>query len=662
MIRRINLESRVVQTVAGQAGNPGLQDGEGEEALFNTPSGLKVEIHPGSGPDQLSVIVVDSGNGVLRRVDDDCQVETISATPGNDPGNGQQQRLAGTVASPRFHSPIDVAVDPFGNLFVSEEHKGEVLTLLSNGTLVRAAAPGTFGEPAGLALGESGKVLVADHQVTVVGLSYGRAEIQTIEGTVDLIGGRVTVQGSNFAPETGVVVAGVRIDGLSVVDTQTLKLEVPPGLPSGRMLMTVVNRDGLAQARLLIQPPDLDELQPGEITTVSGGKPFFEDGGVAEREPLRGPSALAIHPDGDVFFSDTEHQLIRRIDAITGVLSTVAGRGGLAEAPAGAQIDDGGSAVAAFLSGPRGLTLDATGTLFFAEEGNNRIRKVDPLSGLIETVAGGGNSVPTETDPAGLGDGGLATDGELKGPRGVWVDGEENLLIADTGNHRVRKVDKQGILSTVAGTGVAGFEGDGGRALEARLNAPSAVALDRGDLYIVDSLNDRIRKVDSAGTITTVVGPGVTEAPNSGFSFTTGGILETPLGLWVDVEGRLLIADSGNHRVRRFDPFTGTVSTIAGTGVEGFSGQGPALERELAHPAGVTADGTGAIWIADTGNDRVRRVVSETISTRAGAAATDVGDGGPAIRSSSRIPHGHHPGFREQSVHLRFLLASRPQG
>ena len=638
VIRKINLQSQVVQTVAGQAGNPGLQDGEGEEALFNTPSGLKLEMHPGSRPDPLSVIVVDTGNGVLRRVNENGQVETISVTARNGFGNSQQRRLARTVASPKFHSPIGVAVDPFGNLFVSEEQTGEVLTLLSNGTLVRAAAPGTFGEPAGLALGGSGKVLVADHQVSVVGLSYGRPEIQAIEGTVDLTGGMVTVRGRNFAPETGVVVAGVRMDEVTILDTQTLKLEVPPGLPSGRMLMTVANRGGLAQARLLIQPPDLDELQPGEITTVSGGRPFFEDGGVAEREPLRGPSALAIHPDGDVFFSDTEHQRIRRIDALTGVLSTVAGRGGLAETPLGTQIDDGGSAVTVFLSGPRGLALDVAGTLFFAEEGNNRIRKVDPLSGLIETVAGGGNSLPAETDPAGLGDGGLATDGELKGPRGVWVDGEGNLLIADTGNHRVRKVDQQGILSTVAGTGVAGFEGDGGRALEARLNAPSAVALDRGDLYIVDSLNDRIRKVDSAGTITTIVGPGVTEAPNSGFSFTTGGVLETPLGLWVDVEGRLLIADSGNHRVRRFDPFTGTVSTIAGTGVEGFSGQGLALERELAHPAGVTADGAGAIWIADTGNDRIRRVVSETISTRAGAAATDVGDGGPAIEAALGFP------------------------
>ena len=638
VIRKVHLLSRVVQTVAGQAGSPGLQDGQGLEAQFNTPTGITVETRSASGPggtgeglSTISVIVADTGNGVLRRIDEQGQVQTIEVAASTNLGRIPAVSLTGIA--PGFQSPLGVAVDPFGNQYISDQQSEEVWTLLSNGTLVRAAVPGSFSAPAGLLVSESGAVVVTDNDVTVRRLRYGQPEIESIQGDVDLGGGGVTVRGKNFAPETGVTVAGVKADELTVLDTRTLRVEIPSGLPSGRVALTVANRGGLAQSHLLIKPPSLAELAQGEITTVTGGKPFLEDGTLAARAALRGPSAATLDPDGHLFFSDTEHQQIRRIDAVTGIVTTVAGAGGLAtDLPN--PVGDGGPAKAALLSAPRGLALDTFGNLYFADEANDRIRKVDAVTGLIETVAGGGNSVPTELDPAGLGDGGPATEGRLAAPSGIWLDGQDNLLIADTGNHLIRKVSQQGLLSTVAGNGVPGFSGDEGSALEASLNGPTAVFGDRGQLYIADSLNHLIRQVDSEGTIFTVVGPGVSELLNDGFSFTTGGVLQSPRGLWVDNDGRLLIADTDNHRIRRFDPRLGTISTVAGTGIAGFSEDGAALETHLNRPAGVAVDGAGNLWVTDTGNDRVRRVSSQQISTLAGGEATEVGDSDPAIAAA----------------------------
>ncbi len=642
VIRKIHLLTRVVQTVAGQAGSPGLQDGQGLEAQFNTPTGIAVETHSADGSagigevsPTVSLIVADTGNGVLRRIDEQGQVHTIEVPRSSSLVGVQTVSL--TTIAPGFESPLGVAVDPFGNQYVSDEQSEEVWTLLSNGTLVRAGVPGTFSAPSGLLVSQSGAVVVTDNDVTARRLSYGRPEIESIQGNVDLGGGRVTVRGRNFAPETVVAVAGVRPDEITLLDTRTLRVELPTGLPSGMVTLTVANRGGLAQGHLLVEPPSLGELSQGEITTVTGGKPFLADGALASGAALRRPSAVTLDPDGHLFFSDTKHQQIRRIDAVTGILTTVAGVGGLSEDPPN-PFGDGGPARAALLSAPRGLALDAIGNLYFADEASDRIRKVDVVTGLIEIVAGGGNSVPTELDPAGLGDGGPATEGRLIAPRGVWLDEQNNLLIADTGHHRIRKVDRQGLISTVAGNGFPGFSGDEESALEASLNTPTAVFVDRDQLYIADSLNNRIRQVDSEGTIFTVVGPGVTEALNAGFSFITGGVLQSPQGLWVDSDGRLLIADTDNHRIRRFDPRLGTISTVAGTGIAGFSGDGAALGTKFNLPAGVAVDGAGNLWVADTGNDRVRRVSSQSTSTLAGGESMEVGDSDPAIAAALGFP------------------------
>ena len=249
------------------------------------------------------------------------------------------------------------------------------------------------------------------------------------------------------------------------------------------------------------------------------------------------------------------------------------------------------------------MFVDAAGNLFIADGSNNRIRKVDP-AGTISTVAGTGVGGGFGFS----GDGGPATGAQLNAPFGVFVDAAGNLFIADVGNHRIRKVDPAGTISTVAGTGVggfSGFSGDGGPATEAQLHFPAGVFVDAaGNLFIADASNHRIRKMDPAGTISTVAGTGV-----EGFSGDGGPATEAqlhfPAGVFVDAAGNLFIADASNHRIRKVDP-AGTISTVAGTGTAGFSGDGgPATGAQLNGPSGV-----GRAQRRGAGASSMRRAIS----------------------------------------------------
>ena len=282
----------------------------------------------------------------------------------------------------------------------------------------------------------------------------------------------------------------------------------------------------------------------------------------------------------------------------------------------------GGDAEAELTAGPRGVAVDGSGNVYIVE--SSRIRKVDS-SGVISTFAGTGTS--------GFGgDGGAATSSLLSYPRGVAVDGSGNVYIADWGNHRVRKVDSSGTVTTFAGTGARGFGGDGGAATSSMFRLPDGVAVDgSGNVYIADGYNGRVRKVDSSGTITTFAGSG-TFPHNSGFSgdggSATSSLLRYPQGVAVDGSGNVYIADTLNHRIRKVDS-SGTITTFAGTGTQGFGGDGgSATSSLLSYPRGVAVDGSGNVYIADRGNNRIRKVDSSgTISTILAAPAIDTPQG-----------------------------------
>ena len=291
---------------------------------------------------------------------------------------------------------------------------------------------------------------------------------------------------------------------------------------------------------------------------------------------------------------------------------------------------DGGPATSATFRFPAGIAFDIKGNLYIADGLNNRVRKVD-TSGIISTVAGNGTGGFS-------GDGGPAVNAELRAPRGVTIHGG-NLYIADSDNARIRKVDSSGKISTVAGNGTAGFSGDGGPAINAELYLPSGVTFLGKNLFIADLGNQRIRKVDSAGTISTVAGNGI-----PGYSGDGGPATSAELAYPSDVTahgGNLYIADTYNQRIRKVGS-AGKISTVAGNGTAGYSGDGgPATSAMLYFPTAVSVDGSGNLYIADEAFPHMRKVnTSGIISTSAGNGEFDFsGDSGPATNAQFFSPY-----------------------
>ena len=318
---------------------------------------------------------------------------------------------------------------------------------------------------------------------------------------------------------------------------------------------------------------------------------------------------------------------------------------------AGGAVGDNGPAIRARLYYPNDAAVDGFGNLYIADTDNHRIRRVDP-SGTISTIAGTGESGYS-------GDNGPAVRARLYFPRGVAVDADGNLFVADDRNNRVRRVDSSGIITTIAGTGKREFSGDGGPAVAAQLSAPKDVAVDSfGNLYIADSVNFRIRRVDPSGIITTIAGTG-----KQGFSGdggpATAARLNLPESVSVDATGNLCIADSLNHRIRQVDP-SGMITTIAGTGKRGFSGDGgPAIAAELSLPRGLAEDGNGNLYFS--GSERVRKVdPSGIITTIAGSGISGSGeDRAPAdLRPAKPMPEGLAVDSCRQPLYRRLSATS----
>jgi len=283
---------------------------------------------------------------------------------------------------------------------------------------------------------------------------------------------------------------------------------------------------------------------------------------------------------------------------------------------------------------PTAIVFDPQGNLYLAETASHVIRKVDP-NGIITTIAGTGTQGFS-------GDNGQATAAQLDSPQGVALDAANNIYIADTHNDCIRKITAAtGIITTIAGTGTQGFSGDNEPAIAAHLNLPTALAFDTtGNLYFADTQNHRIRKITATtGIITTIAGTG-TQGFSGDNEPAIAATIDSPTGLAVDVTGNIYIADTHNHRIRRIDT-TGTITTIAGS-TSGFSGDNaPASAASLALPHGLTLDATGNIYIADTANHRIRRIdaTTGTITTIAGQGTqTFSGDGSPATSASLDTP------------------------
>jgi trimeric autotransporter adhesin len=328
----------------------------------------------------------------------------------------------------------------------------------------------------------------------------------------------------------------------------------------------------------------------------TGSYGYSGDGGLATSADFSSPDDIAIDASGNIYIADAANNRIRLVTKSTGIISTVAGTG------SSGYSGDGGIATSAALNYPRGVTIDASGNIYIADTYNHRIRMVTKSTGIISTVAGNGSYGYS-------GDGGLATSALLYNPRGVAIDASGNIYIADTFNHRIRMVMlSTGIISTVAGTGSYGYSGDGGIATSAKLYYPYGVAMDAsGNIYIADTFNHRIRMVTkSTGIISTVAGTGSYGYSGDG-GIATSAKLTHPQGFAIDASGNIYIADADNHRIRMVTKSTGIISTVAGTGSSGYSGDGGiATSAGLYYPRGVAIDASGNIYIADYSNHRIR--------------------------------------------------------
>lgn len=326
---------------------------------------------------------------------------------------------------------------------------------------------------------------------------------------------------------------------------------------------------------------------------------FKGDGELATRAHLWFAAAVAVDAGGNIVIADSFNNRVRRVDARTGKIETVAGTGKQGF------FGDSDLATKAQLNSPSGVAIDHQGNIFIADTFNNRVRVVDARTGIISTVAGTGKQ-------GSFGDDGFAVRATLAGPSGLAIDAKGNLLIADSGNHRIRKlVLAKDIIVAVVGTGVAGQSGDGGLGMLAELNTPSGVAVDRnGNILIADTVNNRVRHVDAeSGIISTVVGTGDEGFDGDGGSATQAWLMQ-PSGVTVDNEGGVYVSDTFNNRIRRVDPVSGIITTLAGTDMRGHSLNGMvAALASLNNPMGIARDPLGNLVVADSGNHCILRIM-----------------------------------------------------
>ena len=515
-------------------------------------------------------------------------------------GNGRPALQA------QLTGPESVALDASGNLYIADSGNLLIKKVDTSGNMYTVAGDNNWGYT-----GDGGLAIAAQIgfpwgiAVDSAGNLYFSDFLHQVVRKVSASGTITTVAGNGTWGDSG--------DGAAAASAQ---LAMPEGLAvdaSGNLYIADVanNRVRMVSAG-------------GIISTVAGnGSPGYSgDGGKATGARLFGPAGVAVDSAGDLYIADASNNRLREV-AAGGTINTVAGSG------VGGYSGDGGAATAGQFEDPCGVAVDGSGNLYVMDCGNARIRQV--TAGIMTTTVGGAT-----------GDGGLGVFGFFSQPYGVARDNAGNTYVADAGNNRVRKVAADGTVSTVAGTGITGYSGDGGPAANAQLNAPQGVALDAsGNLYIADTGNLRIRKMDGSGNITTVAGSGTSGYLGDG-STATNAQIGSAYGLALDAAGNLYFSDIDHHVVRKVTA-AGTIATVAGNGTSGYSGDGKAAAgAQLNGPRGVAVDAAGNLYIADYDNNRVRKVSAAGIVTTLAGTGTSgsTGDGGPAAIAELFNPAG----------------------
>ena len=612
-VRRIDAASGAMTTFAGNGGLGFSGDG-GPAALASIwlPSGIAFDA-------ANNLYIADSGNNRVRRVD--AVTRTITTVAGGGPSTANRGD-GGLATSAYLSAPTRIAIDSAGNLFITQGDDNRIrrvdaatkviTTIAGTGSLGFSgdngpATAATLNDPVGIAVAANGDIYFADAN------NYRIRKIAVATGVI------TTVAGNGSFGFSG--------DGSAAGDA---KLAAPTDVKfdrAGNLYVTDFLNNRIRKI----------DAATNVITTIagSGASSFSGDGGPALSATFNVPSASAIDASGNVYVADNANYRVRRIDAATKIVNTIAG----------GTVGDDDFATSAQILSPSGVAVDNAGNIYISDSGDRRVRRVDAATHLISTLLIGGSfssysgiavdasnnvyvidstGVVSKIDPQKVvtrvvgtgqpgfgGDGGNATAAKLapSGSTGIAFDAAGNLFIADTFNNRIRRVDvATKIITTIAGNGTDGFSGDNGPATSAMLSSPQGVAVDSaGNVYIADTFNHRIRRVDAATkNIMTIAGDGTFGFNGDGI-LANGAKLALPNAVFVDAAHNIYIADTANNRIRKIDGTTNIITTIAGNGKEGFSGDGTlATSAAITEPLAVTVDATGKVYIADTSNNRIR--------------------------------------------------------
>jgi len=552
-VREVVASTGLMQTVAG--------GGTGCTAQTDTVGdGCAAALATLSGPfgvyldSQRDIFISDSGNSRIREVSASTGlIQTIAGT--GTPGYNGDGIAANTA---QISDPYGLFVDPSGDVFFSDLGNSRIREIVASPNLIQTIAGGGFG----------------------------------CSGQTDSVGDGCPASSATLSLPYGVFVDAS--NDLYIADSDN------------SLVREVVASDGVLAST-------------DTIRAVAGnGTVFFSgDGQLATSAQLNVPYGVAVDPSGNLFIADTDSGRIRKVNATTGIIQTVAG-GGTGCTAQTDSFGDGCPAAQAILTEPLGLFVDSAGDLFISDAVHNLIREVSASTGIITTVAGGGTGcgAPQQTDA--VGDGCPATQAILNSPWSVYVDRNGNIFFSDEGDSRIREVvAATGKIQTIAGTGTGGYNGDNIPAVQAQVNHPLGVYGDAsGNIFISDQANFRVREIfgpspplsQTAGNIVTLAGTGTPGYNGDNILATSAQIIE-PGGIFIDRAGNLFFGDFGNYRVREVVASTGLIETVAGNGTLGFSGDGgPATSAEITLIDGIAGDSNGNLFLADTYNLRIREL------------------------------------------------------
>lgn len=598
VIRKVSV-SGIITTIGGTGvAGYGGDGGPATDAQIKGPTGIRVD-------NVGNVYFSDGLNNRVRKISAAGIITTVAGTGVEGfSGNG------GPATAATLAVPDDICLDNAGNLYICDGDNAVIRKVNTAGIITTVAGSDPYGAY------EDGVQATSSHLFYPVGITVDASNNLYI---VDIGLQRVL----KVTAATGIIksIIGNGYDGAEILGdggpATAAHLDYPYSVlvdGTGRVYVS----DGDGRVRRM--------STSGIITTIAGGSWGYSGDGGPATDAAIDAQQICLDGSGNLIIADIGNQRVRKVTG--GVINTIAGNGSTNYS------GNGGPAIDAGLATPLSAGSDASGNYYIGAN-NGTVRKIN-TSGLITVFAGTGTTGMS-------GDGGPATAAQIGGINDIYVDNSGNFFLSDASNNRILKINTAGVISTVAGTGTAGYTGDGGPATAAKLTTPASVRGDNsGNLYISDYGNNVIRKISASGIITTIGGDGT-----SGFSGdggpATAAKLNGPADIYRDGSGNIYIADRNNKRVRKINA-SGTIETIAGTGTTGFAGDGgPATAAQMSFPISVTMDCAGNLYVADILDRRVRRIGTDgIITTIAGTGvAGGAGEGVPAtagqISSANRI-------------------------